>query len=210
MKTKMFLIVAAVMFAAAQPAAASLITIDIEAVVDSVDDPDGWLEGKINPGDIITGSYTYESSTGDSNPSESVGDYEHFSPPAGIWLSVGGFDFETDAADVDFLLEILNDVISGGLHDGYIIRSYSNLPLYTGVSVDHISWVLSDYTASALPNDGLPAIAPILTQWESIYGLRLHGERGGYIVDAHVTSAIPEPSTTLLLLLGIVLLRNKK
>ena len=57
----------------ALPAQAELITIEIEAVVDGVGDPDGYLEGQISPGDIITGFYTYESTTPDSIPSATVG-----------------------------------------------------------------------------------------------------------------------------------------
>ena len=47
-------------------AQAALVTIQIEAVVDSVDDLFGYLEGNITPGDIITGSYTYDLSTPDT------------------------------------------------------------------------------------------------------------------------------------------------
>mgnify|MGYP001099493399 CR=1 FL=1 len=93
----------------ASPAQAEPITIAIEAVVDRVDDPSSYLGGKIKTGDIIAGTYTYDSSTLDSNPSPSVGDYQHFDPPAGIFLSVGGFDFQTDPANVYFLIEVAND-----------------------------------------------------------------------------------------------------
>jgi len=48
------------------PANAKLITIEIEAEVDFVDDDLGVLEGKINVGDIISGWYTYDTSTPDS------------------------------------------------------------------------------------------------------------------------------------------------
>lgn len=57
----MIIICAAVFYA--QQAQATLITIQIEGVVDSVSDDYGYLEGKIKPGDIITGFYTYESTT---------------------------------------------------------------------------------------------------------------------------------------------------
>jgi len=191
LKTAIILTVLAV---AALPAQATLITIQIEAVVDSVEDDDNYLEGQINPGDIITGYYTYESTTSDTNPSVYVGDYEHYISPCGIFLSVGGFEFETDLTNVDFVLEVVNDYPSG---DSYLVRSYNNLPLTNGTLVDHISWQLDDSTGTALSSDALPITPPILEDWSG-NDLRLDGERGAYMVRGHVTSAIPEPTTFVL------------
>jgi hypothetical protein len=186
------------------PAKATLITIQIEAVVDSVDDSGNYLEGQINPGDIITGFYTYESTTPDSNPLATIGRYEHHVPPHGIFLSVEGFDFETDPANVDFLIEITNDYPP---NDDYFLLSHSNLPLSNGVLVDSISWWLYDPTGSALSTDALPVTAPLLNDWQGNH-LRLEGDRT-FLIDAHVTSAIPEPTTFLLLGLGGLLLRKR-
>ncbi|MHC4333594.1 MAG: PEP-CTERM sorting domain-containing protein [Planctomycetota bacterium] len=193
-----------------QRADATLITIAIEAEVDYVEDLGSYLEGRINPGDIITGTYTYDSTTPDTNPSAYVGDYEHRAAPAGISLTVGGFNFASDPTNVYFLLSVCN---AGGPYqqDNYLLLSYNNLPLSNGSVVDHISWQLDDPTASALSSDGLPIGPPILDQWQSIVGLRLDGERAGYIVHAYVTSAIPEPTTILLLAVGgLVLVRRQK
>jgi len=193
----------------APPAQATLITIEIEAVVDSVDDEFGYLEAKVSPGDIITGSYTYESRTPDTNPSMHVGDYRHHSAPCGISLTLGGFEFKSDPANLDFTVEIINDSTSGGLHDAYGVLSGSNLALSNGTIVDHISWWLGDSSATALSSTELPTTAPVLSVWQSRNWLRLDGERGLYIVDGHVTSAIPEPRTLLLLTFGGLFLRKR-
>ena len=193
----------------APPARATLITIEITAEVDSVYDPFGYLEGNIGVGDIITGSYTYESTTADTNPSAYVGDYEHFASPAGIFLTVGGFQFSTDPTSVNFLVSVCN---AGGPYDrdNYLLISYNNLALSNGTLVDHISWQLDDPTGNALSSDALPTTPPLLDDWQSIIGLRLDGERGGYIVDAHVTSAVPEPATIVLFVIGALLLKNRQ
>lgn len=190
-----------------QRADATLITISIEAEVDYVEDLGNYLEGRINPGDIITGTYTYDSTTPDTNPSFEVGDYEHYSSPYGISLTVGGFLFATDPTNVSFLLEVVNDYPSG---DSYLVLSYNNLPLSNGSVVDHISWQLDDPSGNALSSDLLPTLPPVLADWQSIVGLRLEGERA-YIIDAHVTSAVPEPVTILLLAVGgLALVRRQK
>jgi len=192
------------------PAEAALITIEITAEVDSVRDEANYLDGQINVGDIITGTYTYDSDTTDSNPLSTLGRYEHYAPPCGISLSVGGFDFETDTTNVDFLVAIANNYASGGIQDGYLLISYNNLPLSNGTLVDLISWQLDDPTATALSSDALPTTPPVLDDWQSIVGLRLQGERmESYLIDAHVTSAVPEPTSVLLFALGILLLRKR-
>lgn len=134
-----------------------LVTIQIEAVVDSVWDEGNYLEGQIKPGHIITGWYTYDTSTLDSNPSASLGRYEHYSAPCGIFLSVGGLQFETDPANVDFLVEITNDYPP---NDDYFLLSYNNTGLPNGTPVDYISWHLYDPVGNALSSNALPTSPP--------------------------------------------------
>ena len=208
MKAKLFTILAVVMLFGACPVRAALITIEIEAVVDSVEDQGNYLEGQINPGDTITGFYIYESTTPDSSPLVTLGRYEHSTPPHGIFLSVGGFDFETDPANVDFVLGIVNDGTSGD--DSYWLISYNNLPLPNGTLVDQISWQLDDPTGNALSTTELPTTAPVLEDWQSIYGLHLEGVKDTFHVVAEVTSAIPETTTLFLLGIGGLLLRKRR
>ena len=194
----------------APEAEATLITIEIEAVVDSVEDlgdGDGYLEGNIEVGDIITGSYIYDSSTLDSDPLDLIqGNYWHYALPAGISLTVGGFEFQTDPTDVQFRVAIRNDNLSGD--DIYWIHSDKNLPLSNGTPVDYVSWGLKDHTGSVFSSDSLPITAPILNQWQE-NRLRIETSRAFY-VHGHVTSAIPETATVLLFGLGGLLLRIRK
>lgn len=186
-------------------AQATLITIQIEAVVDSVWDDGNYLEGKIGVGDTITGFYVYESTTPDSSPLDPVqGNYWHYAAPAGIALTVGGFNFMTDPFNVAFHVAIRNN---GSRDDSYWLANSNNLALSNGASVDNIVWLLNDNIPNVFSSDALPQTAPFLANWEwnvlDIYADRKYGIR------AHVTSAIPEPTTIILLSIGGLFLRKR-
>ncbi len=200
------LAIAALCGLAFRPPAAegALVTIQIEAVVDSVQDEGDYLEGKVQPGDTMTGFYVYESTTPDSSPSDPVqGNYWRYAPPAGIALTVGGFNFMTDPFDVAFHVAIRNDIPE----DIYAIVSFSNLALSNGVPVDRIWWQLKDNTGSALLSDSLPTTAPVLDHWEA--NVLVFGADRRYGIKAHVSSAIPEPASIILLSIGGLFLRER-
>ncbi len=60
---------------------AEVVTIYLTAEAIYLEDPYNALEGKITIGDTITGSYSYDSDTPDTNPLDTVGDYWHYTPP---------------------------------------------------------------------------------------------------------------------------------
>ena len=199
------------------PAAqATLITINIEGMVDLVGDPHGYLGGTISIGDAIMGTYTYDSDTPDQDwlwgsPSDIVGRYHYFSPPYGITLRVGDFVFQTDPSNTEFLLSVVNNNQSG--EDIYCLNSYNNLPLSDGTFVGGISWEIRDYTGTAFSSDALPANAPVLDDWQFNrldFGGGVLGQAFGVI--GHITSAtvIPEPATVILLGMGGFLLIRKR
>ena len=180
------------------PASAEMVSIAIEAQVAAVEDPSGALDGEVEVGDVITGTYTYDSSTTDSNPLPTVGDYRHLSTPFGISLSAGSLVFETDPDNVDFLVEIVNDH-GVPARDNYLLRSYRNRRLANGAHIEHISWQLDDPTSTALSSADLPATPPVLGDWQSFFGLTIEGgsctPSGGFFIRAHVTSAVTTDST---------------
>jgi len=190
------------------PAEATLITIAIEAEIDSVSDPYNFFEGNIKVGDIIKGTYSYDTSTPDSSPSSVSGFYWHYNPPAGISLTAGGLNFKNNPSSVDFLVHLVNDNQQGG--DVYELSSYNNLTLANIPSIEHIFWILEDSTGSALSSDALPTAAPILDDWQ-FNRLMISGpdRAPSFGIEAHVTSAVPEPVAILLFGLESLLLRKR-
>lgn len=218
MKKVVLIIITVLLLASGSVVRAEIITIAIEATVDWVNDPCDYLEGNITPGDIITGTYTYDSDTVDSSPLTTVGDYWYYDSPFGISLSVDGIDFRTDPCNVNFLVEIIND--HGPLNrDGYYLNSSYNLPLTNGLPIDYISWQLDDSTGQAISSIELPITAPSLTDWEEFWGLRLESTKRkdingvyyeGFLISSSVTSAVvvPEPASIIAFGCAFIVLRK--
>ena len=166
------------------------ICIAITAEVAYVDDQGGVLAEAIKVGDVITGTYVYESTTPDTNSLPTVGDYWHTTAPFGITLNAGGFVFRTDPNNVNFLVEIVNDHGTPA-SDNYLLRSYNNIFDVGSSSDNHISWQLDDPTSTALSSEALPTVPPVLADWQSVFGLDIQSGMSfdRFLIRSHVTSA---------------------
>ena len=93
-----------------------------------------------------------------------------------------------------------------------MVRSYNNLPIANGTSVNNIVWYLNNNYEDALLSTDLPITAPILDGWAHNF-LNVEGGPGrdDILFQAHVTSAvvIPEPSIILLFGFGAIGLVRK-
>jgi hypothetical protein len=169
--------------AAAKPKS---VTINLTAVVDRVDNADGVPLGNIEPGATITGSYTYNPETKDTDQSRESGAYQHNQPPYGIQLNMGSFSVVPEPGGVDFQIGIRNDSSS----DSYSVTSFNNFTPGGGPQVDIISWGLGDSTGTALSNDQLQKKAPVLSSWQ-FNQLSLEGPTGArFLILVHVTQAV--------------------
>lgn len=215
---------------AARIAEATLVEIALVATIDYTyysygpggSSDDNPFAGYIGVGDVITGSYRYDTLTPDSDPLWPEGGiYRHYESPYGISLTVGEFDFQTDPDNVDFIVSVKNNFGEPPPQlDGYLIRSYNNLPLDNGFFVDHISWQLNDLSATALASDALPTGPPVLEDWQQWAGLRIESfstdqygsVNGWFSIHAEVTSValVPEPTALLFLALGSAVVARKR
>ncbi len=175
------------------PATASCarVRIDIIATVSLVDDPDNLLNNAVSPGDTVTGTYTYDSTAVDSNPLEQVGDYHYTAASNGIRLNVNGLTFATDPAGVDFLIELVDNYEGS---DNYVLHSYNNLFAVSApgpIVMNTIDWQLDDPTQTALSSTVLRATPPVLSNWQSIFGLNIMSSGDThFLIRANVTSAV--------------------
>lgn len=162
-------------------------TINLTAVVDIVDNPNGLTLGDIAPGDVITGSYTYNPQTKDADSSVEVGFYPHTQQPYGIQLDLGSFSVQTEPENVDFQITITNNQNGS---DNYQVTSFNNIGTEPGPGVQTISWHLTDPTQSALSNAALKKTPPVLSSWQSSQLDVIGRVDADYVIRSHVTQAV--------------------
>ncbi len=169
---------------------AEVVTVHMRVQIDSVSDPSNALAFALGPGDLLAGSYTYDTATPDSNPLSWVADYSHTGPDYGLALFGGGLRFASDPANSSFLVEIVDGYPSTG-EDDYTLRSYNNLLLPGGVVVDDVSWSLYDLDGTVFASTALPVQPPDLSAYEqqffSITGHDPSQLSGAFAVYGHVT-----------------------
>ncbi|MFA6426727.1 MAG: PEP-CTERM sorting domain-containing protein [Phycisphaerae bacterium] len=185
------------------------VTIAIRGKVTTFGDDTGLLS-VIQVGDNFTGTYTYDSATVNSSTYSNIGKYA-CNPPYGISLSLDGFEFKTNPTKTPagFEIGIGNDVIPNGTNDFYYVQSLQNSPT-NGLDIIGISWSLRDSTHTAISSITLPVTAPVLSVWNYNYVYISGGNsQHGFAIEGIVTY-IPEPTTSVLLVIGTFLLRRKR
>src|SRR5919204_3841976 len=90
---------------------AAPVTITVSGHIALVDDVGNLLGGAVTVGAPFTLTYTFDSTTPDTNTDDpTVGDYWHSASTYGLTVEVGGRVFKTDPSNIDrkFLLEVVN------------------------------------------------------------------------------------------------------
>jgi hypothetical protein len=95
------------------------------------------LDGSVQSGSRLTGTYTFDPDTADSNKDPTVGDYQHRAAGYGLLIKIGKYEFKTDPAKVHFLVE----VVARPERHNYLLRSYNNVSSGPGVAADAINHI---------------------------------------------------------------------
>lgn len=171
-------------------AQAELASFEISATINEIWDNSNALEGGVQIGDVISGTYTVDLATPDNDPSVDFAYYPH-APVAdiGFKLQINGNQFNSDPTAAGFNYDV--GIVNSGF-DHYHAGSWGGgQPLANGASVDDIMLDLFEPTGTALDSTALLPTPPELTGFEyrdlMIYG---HNPTGGdyYHIQATVTS----------------------
>lgn len=191
-----------VLVAGVAPAAGTVITIGFSGEINYVEDglP---LSDEISAGMPFEGAYTYNTDAEDVNPDDPQGGGYLF-PDYTMSTQFGALEFETTNLGIAIFIHSLLDRYSAGNYSAFI----SN-----GIEWRSMGIVLSDRTATAFPNDLLPADAPNLDdfEYERIFFLQQEGNPE-FSVTGEITSIyrVPEPSALALLATGVFLCARRR
>lgn len=206
------------------PASATILTVEVAGVVDSVWTDGGLaLDGSVNIGSIMTGSTTYDTETPDLSPIPENGKYALLS----ISMTIGNYTFMHDLTSSDpFFYVFTGD-------PGYSVSTVSRFDgtVYldgTPYSYEDIDWsirsldLMNLFTNSGeyIPTDALPdtsswpdlSIFDVVREFEVAFHKSYSYGDGDFVICGEITSldVVPEPATVLLLGLGCLALLRKR
>jgi len=208
------------------PASATIITVEVEGVVDSVSVGGRFaLDGSVSVGSTMAGTFVYDTEAPNLLPFGDNGQYAIIS----ISMHIGNYTFTHNPASSEpplFTVYTVDPV--------YIVKS--NAPRFDGTiyvdgspkTFDDITWeepyggveLMDVWTSS----DGIITSTELPTSFPdiSVFDLRREfwtglGEPstvpngGGFLIEGELTYLVPEPATVLLLGLGgLALLKRRK
>jgi len=181
---------------AVSPATATLVTFNFTGTVDTVGSN---LSGTFSTGQTLTGSYTYDSTKLDSNPSPTIGTYA--GPIQTMAFNIGSYSATLGAGGNSIKIQNL-----GGFD------SYTSTASFLGSSVNgnapsFFEINLKDSSHTAFSNDSLPTTPPSLSSFDTktfrlVFG---NGLNPNNIVSG-VLTAVPLPAAVILFGAGLVAL----
>jgi hypothetical protein len=147
------------------PACGQNVTFNFTAVINRVDI--GGTPFAI--GQSVSGSYSFDSTASDQDPSPVVGLYRNVTR---IELTVPAANYSATAtagASPGFI-EVLND--EDGVRDRYVVSmtrpdQIISRPEVAGISLDRLALILRDRITFALSSDALPLVPPVLSAFAS-------------------------------------------
>ena len=209
-----------------QPASATIITVEVEGIVDSVTTDGGLtLDGSVGIDSVMTGFCSYDTEMPDQEDSDYIGIYSVIS----VSMTIGNYTFTHNPTSLDLPFFRVGTVVDpaysamtdGGRFDGTVTVNGSGPLTYddinwnwTYMSVFHLRTSSSEY----IPTDALPDLYswPDLSVFDEnrTFDTNFYDESNRYFdVYGEVTSltVTPEPATVFLLALGgLALLRNRR
>ena len=200
------------------------VTVEFEGTVSSARFTDEALVGLVKRDDPVRGKFTYDTETRDSDPQPTRGLYVHTSPEFRLELNVGSAFIQTDPADPELWIQILDNHPLGIAPDGldrFDVISRSQTPIWPSSTVPgQLQILLSDSTNSVFDSDALPIVPPPIDAFNPQGAPFAQGQIAtlsnqdptifiNFGVDAWrvvpQATPLPEPSSLLIFLLGFIL-----
>jgi hypothetical protein len=141
------------------PALAASITFSFTGVVSDVSPSLFTSGGNFNANQTLSGSYTFNSMTSDSNPSPNIGQYNN--AITALTVNVGSYSATLGSSGANFI------TIRNQSSDQYLLRAPLTGPLANGFSPIQFCIALVDPSGTVFVNSALPTSPPSLSAFAS-------------------------------------------
>ena len=194
--------------------AAVPVAYDFTATVDTITDPGGVLAGSgLLVGSNFDGFYTVESTTIDLEPQPIAGQYDSGLLTTTLQLGVFTMVLDPGTGSTNRFW-VVDEYPFGVLIDGYapVLIGASGTLDGNALSAGEMQVYLASSNTGIFASDTMPASMPSrpIGDWDQLSSVLVSGIVGGnpFQIDATVTSfpsvPVPEPSTVLLMSLGLL------
>ena len=199
-----------------QPAWATILTVEVEGVVDGVwTKGDLVLDGSVTAGSTMSGYYTYDIDTPDQNPNDHTGEYELIS----ISMNIGNYTFMHNPMSPELAIFEVSVY-------GHSYAAWSHDPSFDGTvyingspkTYDDVNWQNFGLRLMYLRDtdnnitDELPNSFPDISTFtsERSFGVGVDSPLGapGFGMYGEITSltVVPEPASAVLMIVGVTML----
>lgn len=191
MKKTLLFLLSSLLLISANSTFAEQVTINVDSTVSYMYDPYGVVSD-ITLGQSITGSYTYETTTLDSDPALSVGYYPHAENSGRMELTAGNYTFKTNAfayMPIDIFIDD-EEWLAG--QEAYFVNSIDN-EMTNGATIDALSInMVNQSSSNALTSSLLTATAPDLNLFSNEKKVFISGFKDGFsfFIEADINSLV--------------------
>lgn len=158
---------------------AESVTVTLSAVVNGIYDPAGVIGDTIPVGSEISGTYIYETTTPDQDPSVELGFYPHAAGNGYLNLVVGPYQIQTNTTLDNAFEMYIEDEFSPG-YEVYSVKSYQLLP-DNGATFYYASLDLAALDAFVLQSSELTATLPDYHNFTMLKSVHVEGIKDGEI-----------------------------
>lgn len=150
---------------ACSSSSSNIVTFNVSATVREIYDYDNALGNTINVGDNISGSYTFNTNTPDSDPTPEYGFYEH-TPGSGTYgfnINIANFNLKTSPSTDTFNV-VIGDANGTINWDNYGVDTFgTQQPFINGTAVENIGIFIDDPSGNMVTGTNLTNQPPVLT-----------------------------------------------
>jgi hypothetical protein len=152
---------------ATAPVSAEILTFEVSAHVDFVYDMDNSLNGQVVIGQAVKGTYSYDTSVLDENPSPESGAYPQSAQQGRVSFPIGSMLFESDPSAANWMFHVGASMSTEwGLPSVFQFFNEGIKPLSNGLNVAFVGVSFFSYGLNGVDSEAILTQAPDVSRFQ--------------------------------------------